>query len=77
MLVLSAPINISKLGKKNGRLLFEAVDERQTQPRQSVTDADYDKLRSWADIMGKKEASRDAKSVEWRANKPLLCENCS
>ena len=41
--------------KENGRLLFEAADERQTMPWQSVADENYDVLCSWADIMGRKE----------------------
>ncbi|MBR3142373.1 MAG: hypothetical protein IKF09_04375 [Clostridiales bacterium] len=35
-----------------GWLLYEAADERQSRPWQSVADMDYDKLCSWADIMG-------------------------
>ena len=41
--------------KEKGRLLYEAADERQTRPWQSVADTDYDRLCSWADIMGQKE----------------------
>jgi flavin reductase (DIM6/NTAB) family NADH-FMN oxidoreductase RutF len=44
-----------KLIKEKGRLLYEAADERQTQPWQRVVDEDYDKLCSWADIMGHKK----------------------
>ena len=40
--------------KEKGRRLYEAADERQTQPWQAVADPDYDKLCSWADIMGDK-----------------------
>lgn len=40
--------------KEKGRLLYEAADERQTQPWQRVVEIDYDKLCSWADIMGDK-----------------------
>ena len=38
--------------KEKGRLLYEAADERQSRPWQSVADMDYDKLCSLADIMG-------------------------
>ena len=41
--------------KEKGRRLFEAADERQTQPWQAVADTDYEKLCSWVDIMGHKE----------------------
>ena len=41
--------------KEKGRRLYEAADERQTQPWQAVADEDYDKLCSWAHIMGRKE----------------------
>ena len=41
--------------KEKGRLLYEAADERQSQPWQAVADMDYDKLCSWADIMGDKK----------------------
>ena len=41
--------------KEKGRLLYEAADERETRPWQSVADKDYDRLCSWADIMGNKD----------------------
>lgn len=41
--------------KEKGRRLYEAADERQTQPWHAVADTDYDKLCSWADIMGDKK----------------------
>ena len=38
--------------KEKGRFLYEAADEKQSRPWQNVADMDYDKLCSWADIMG-------------------------
>ena len=41
--------------REKGRRLYEAADERQTQPWQAVADMDYDKLCFWCDIMGHKD----------------------
>ncbi len=41
--------------KEKGRRLYEAADERQSQPWRAVADENYDKLCSWTHIMGDKE----------------------
>ena len=41
-----------KLIKEKGRRLYEAADERDSQPWCAVADEDYGKLCSWARIMG-------------------------
>lgn len=44
-----------KLIKEKGRRLYEAADERDSQPWCAVADEDYGKLCSWARIMGDKD----------------------